>query len=182
MNIPMQREPQPFFITGLGNAAIGGAPNKPFSVDQYPGTFPRVNLNPQFKIGAYNNAEAPSFQLERFNEPWKMRRNTNNPIGVNSLVTKMGNAQNGDNQAKGSGAGKKPHQWSPYQIGSLGVRAGYDQSTPYDRNAMSLDGGVRNVWQFTSNVNMGEQMEIGQGIADMGDVDMQIDQLRAEMN
>jgi len=165
MNIPFVREPQVKIQSSVGNAAVGGAPNKPFLAEQYPGTFPRVNLNPQFKLGAYNNAHE-SYNFPRFNKYWEQpNQSTYNPVKPNQVnTTHMGNAGNGDNK-HGRGAGYTPSPYSPYDISSLGSRAGYSQTFPYDSNSMTVEGSTKQVWKLGFNVNEGEPIDIASGEA-----------------
>lgn len=163
MNIPMHAEPQPFFQTGIGNAAIGGAPNRPFQVEQIQPYLPRY-------------AEE-SFNHPRFNRYWQQpNQSTYNPITPTQVNTPhMGNSGNGDNQMKGVGAGKRPMPWSPYEVGSLGVRGGTSQTFPYDSNSMTVEGSTKQVWKLGFNVNEGEPIDIASGEAEM------VSQLMQEM-
>ena len=151
MNIPFSPEPQPFMQTGIGNAAIGGAPNRPFQVEQQQIYLPRY-------------AEE-SYNFPRFNEYWKqLNKSTYNPVEPNQVnTTHMGNAPNGCNQPKGMGAGKRPMAWTPYEVSSLGVRGGTSQSNPYDRNSMTVEGSLKTVWKLGFNVNEGEPLDIAAG-------------------
>ena len=154
MNIPMIPEPQPFFQTGIGNAATGGAPNRPFQIPQYPDSMPRVNLNPQFRLGAYNNAEE-SYNFPRFNTYWEQpNQSTYNPIDQTDVTTQIGNMSNGDNQAKGMGAGKRPKS--------------FENVVPnvYSRLQQNVDGCNRFTWNFGWNVNEGEPIDIASGEAE----------------
>jgi len=166
MNIPLRPEFRPFFQDAIGNAGNGGAPNPPTIPNQHPGTFPRVNLHPVFRIGAYNNAEE-SFRSTTLNpEYWKKQYNTNNPIGFQEWGPepggKTGNAGNGDNKNGGPfGCGYRPTPWAPYDVASLGARAGTSQSYPYNANALHVDGGNDHSWNFSNNVNRGNPQDYG---------------------
>lgn len=156
-------EPLINFDDGIGNSGNGGRPNNPTIPPQHPGTFPRVNLNPKFKIGEYNNAEE-SYHLPRLNEYWKNRRNTNNPIGnydiSNVGLGVPGNAGNGYNKAT---AARRPMPWTPYDPQSLGVRGGLSQTYPYNENAMTVEGSLKLREPFGFNINRGEQQRVGAG-------------------
>jgi len=153
MNIPMKAEPQPFMQTGIGNAAIGGAPNRPFQVEQK-----------QPYLARY--AEE-SYNFPRFNEYWKqVNQSTYNPITPTQVNTHhMGNAANGCNQPKGMGAGKKPLPW----------RAGPFR---YDKNSSHLEGGNKYVWNFGFNVNEGEPLDLVKGQQEV--VDQLIEEMADE--
>jgi hypothetical protein len=142
-----------------GNAGNGGRPNPPTIIPQKPGSFPRVKLNPQFRIGEYNNAEQ-SFHFPQFNQYWKQQRNTNNPINPegwsNTGGLKIG-GQGGNNK---SGAGYTTKNWDRFKLSQLGVRGGTSQSFPYNSNAMTLTGGVHEVWPDSQNVNIGEEGQV----------------------
>jgi hypothetical protein len=154
MNIPFVPEPQPFFQTGIGNAATGGAPNRPFLIPQYPDSMPRVNLNPQFQLGAYNNAEE-SYNFPRFNNYWEqLNQSTYNPIDQTDVTTKIGNSGNGDNQGKGVGAGKRPMSFE------VGV------PFAYSRLEQNLEGCNKYSWKLGFNVNEGEPIDIASGEAE----------------
>jgi hypothetical protein len=143
MNIPIKAENQPFLQTAIGNAATGGAPNKPFMVDQYP--------RPDKE---YRNHEE-SFHFPRFNQYWKQpNQSTYNPVKPDQLNTPhMGNAGNGDNQAKGMGAGKKPMP--------------FEGNITYDKNSSTLEGSIRTVYKFGFNINEGEPLDIAPGEAEV---------------
>jgi len=164
MNIPLIPEPQPFFQTSIGNAGQGGAPNRPFLVPQVPDSMPRVNLNPQFRLGEYNNAEE-SYNFPRFNHYWEQpNQSTYNPIDNKTIVCQIGNNGNGDNQAKGMGAGKRPMS--------------FEAATPftYSRLRQNVEGCNKYVWPLGGNVNLGEPIDIASGEAQEI-----IDELLAEM-
>lgn len=149
----------------IGNAGNGGQPNPPTIVPQMPGTFPRVNLNPKFKIGEYNNAEE-SYNFPRFTKYWEMQRNTNNPIG-NYGASAMGlgvpgSAANGYNKAT---QGRTPMPWAPYNPRVLGVQGGFSQSYAYNENQTTLEGSLLLRQPLGFNVNMGEEQMIGAGMA-----------------
>ena len=176
--IPLKGERQLKFQKRMGNAGNGGRPNPPTIVPQQPGSFPRVNLHPQFRIGAYNNAEESFRSTTQMNEYWKQYKNTNNPIGaadagISDFGGPLGNAGNGDNQYA-YGAGYKSRPWTPYKLQSLGVDSGISQSFPYNTNATNLEGGVNRVWQYGSNLNEGEDLEVLAGKA-RHDVEWEMD-------
>ena len=157
--------PTQFINVGdIGNAGNGGQPNPPTIVPQYPGTFPRVNLNPKFKIGEYNNAEE-SYHFPRFFKAWEMQRNTNNPIGNYSASSVglgvPGNAANGYNKAT---QGRIPMPWAPYNPRVLGVQGGDSQSYPYNENQTTVEGQLVLRQPYGFNVNMGEEQQIGAGM------------------
>jgi|DEB0MinimDraft_6_1074348.scaffolds.fasta_scaffold06499_2 hypothetical protein len=172
MNIPLIPEQQPFFNTSIGNAGQGGAPNRPFLIPQYPGSMPRVNLNPQFQLGEYNNAEE-SYNFPRFNNYWEQpNQSTYNPIDQKDVTTKIGNAGNGDNQAKGMGAGKRP--------------MAFENSVPnqYSRLTQNVEGCNKYVWPLGGNINLGEPIDIASGeaqeivnqlIAEMGGIKEEVE-------
>lgn len=193
--------PKPYVMATdvkAGNAGNGDRVNNPTIPPQYPGTFPRVNLNPQFQIGAYNNAEE-SYHYPRFNEYWKQQRNTNNPIGDyvtngtegynyalgpgNPRLATVGNAETGSNTDFPIGAGKRPMPFAPYNPAVLGVQGGYSQSYPYNKNQTNLEGGVKRVWSLPFNVNEGEPVDIvpGEQEASDADIDSYIQELLGEM-
>ena len=161
--LPIKPERQPTLQTRNGNSGNGGRPNPPTIVPQQPGSFPRVNLNPVFQIGDYNNAEE-SCHFPRFNEYWKQQYNTNNPIkatpGPKSKFGGLhGNAGEGNNGV-GWGAGFGLRPWTPYDLKTLGVDSGISQSFPYNPNSTTLEGQLNRVWQFNQNINDGEPVTI----------------------
>lgn len=194
-------QPKPYVKatdTKTGNAGNGDRPNNPTIPPQYPGSFPRVNLNPQFRIGEYNNAEE-SYHYPRFTEYWKQQKNSNNPIGEyvtngtggynyalgpgNPGLATVGNAENGSNTPYPLGAGKRPPPFAPYNPAVLGVQGGSSQSYPYNPNQTNLEGGVQRVWNYAFNVNEGEPVEIdATGMASDAEVDAYIRRLVAEMD
>ena len=167
--IPGRPEPTLSLQPRIGNAGNGGRPNTPTIPPQYPGSFPRVNLNPKFRIGAYNNAEE-SFHFPRFNPYWKNQFNTNNPINPkgwsNSQGPKIGSAGGGHNGtlAYKVGAGYTTSGWGNYNLGQLGVFSGISQSFPYKKNSTTVEGSVQRVWQNGGNLNVGEQTQVLPGI------------------
>jgi len=167
ITVPVRGEQPIFFTKSMGNAGNGGTPNPPTIVPQQPGSFPRVNLHPVFQIGAYNNAEE-SYNFPRFTEYWKQQYNTNNPVGAaegtnNGYGGPMGNAANGGNDRYMFGAGYTPRSFTPYDLSQLGARSGISQSYPYNKNAMSIDGCNERVWQFPTNLNIGQASEVVAG-------------------
>ena len=164
--IPMHRE-QPINIQSRnGNSGNGGRPNVPTLIPQQPGSFPRVNLNPQFRIGQYNNAQE-SFNYPRFNEYWKNQYNTNNPIGPTNKKgwSKSQGLKVGGFGGHGSlryqiGPGYTTQSWDTSRLAQLGVDSGMSTSYPYNANSMNLPGGVRHVWPDGNNINMGEESEV----------------------
>ena len=173
--LPMTPQQQFKIQNRLGNAGNGGRPNPPTIVPQHPGSFPRVNLHPQFHLGAYNNAERPNAEVNRFNRYWTQQYNTNNPIGVTKAGTSEfggvpGNAGNGDNDHSSWGAGYKQLPWIKPLAPQLGVLAGISDSFPYNPNSTSLDGQLNRVWQFGDNVNMGEPTEVVPGMPELTDI------------
>jgi hypothetical protein len=167
ITVPVRGEPPLFLNKSMGNAGNGGTPNPPTIVPQQPGSFPRVNLNPVFQLGAYNNAEE-SYNFPRFNEYWKQQYNTNNPIGAaegsnNGYGGPMGNAANGGNDIYMFGSGYTPRPFAPYDLSQLGARSGVSQSYPYNKNATNLEGGNERVWKWPFNLNIGESIEVAAG-------------------
>jgi hypothetical protein len=166
MNIPFpnKTDRHMFFQTDIGNAGNGGQPNPPTIPNQQPGTFPRVNLSKEFVIGGYNN-QLESFHFPRFTKSWEDKFYSNNPIGFQSWTDAPGGPVglqgNGNNQ---NGAGYTPSSWAPYNVASLGAIAGNSQSYPYNKNALNPDGGVQNAWNFTDNVNEGEEQDVVLGV------------------
>jgi hypothetical protein len=167
--VPFRRE-QPIQIQSRnGNAGNGGRPNTPTIPPQRPGTFPRVNLNPQFQIGAYNNA-MESFHHPRFNEYWKHQFNTNNTINPKGWSytggLKLGGSGGGNSGSSPykAGAGYTTKPWDKYDLKQLGVYSGISQSYPYNRNSTSLEGGVQRVWTNGQNVNTGEESQVLPGL------------------
>jgi len=194
-------QPKPYVVatdTTTGNAGNGDRVNNPTIPPQYPGTFPRVNLNPRFRIGEYNNAEE-SYHFPRFTEYWRQQQNTNNPIGdyavngtrgynyalgqMNPRLTTVGNAANGGNTSYPLGAGHKPPPFAPYNPAVLGVQGGISQSYPYNPNQTNLEGGNTRVWPIPFNVNEGEPIDVDatMGLASDADIDDYVDQLKREM-
>jgi hypothetical protein len=167
ITVPVKGERPLFFQKHMGNAGNGGTPNPPTIVPQQPGSFPRVNLNPVFRIGAYNNAEE-SFNFPRHNEYWRQQYNTNNPIGAaegtnNGYGGPMGNAGNGGNETYMFGAGYTPRNFAPYDLSQLGAVSGMSQTYAYNKNATHVEGGVERVWNFPTNLNMGQESEVLEG-------------------
>lgn len=167
--IPVRREPQIKIQSRNGNAGNGGRPNTPTILPQYPGSFPRVNLNPKFRIGAYNNAEE-SFHFPRFNHYWKNQFNTNNPINPKGWSytngPKIGGSGNGNNGSLTyqSGAGYKTSGWGKYSLGQLGVLSGISQSYPYNKNSTTVEGSLNRVWTNGDNLNIGDQTQVLPGV------------------
>ena len=177
--LPMRRE-QPIKIQSHnGNAGNGGRPNIPTLIPQQPGSFPRVNLTPQFQIGAYNNAQE-SFHFPRFNQYWKNQFNTNNPINPKGWSythgLKVGGSGGGNNGSSPyrAGAGYTTKGWDNYDMSQLGVDSGISQSFPYNRNSTSLEGGVRRVWPDGSNLNTGEESQVLPGTITIGNANYNI--------
>ena len=177
--MPLTNEQTSKILTRVGNAGSGGRPNPPTIVPQQPGSFPRVNLNPVFQIGAYNNAEE-SYHYPRFTEYWKQQHNTNNPVRAAAMGKGVqggipGNSGDGGNETKlGTGYGVRP--WAPYDLGQLGVDSGISQSFPYNKNSTNLEGEVFRTWQFSDNMNFGEPNVILAGkpsVASNNDFNMQ---------
>tara|TARA_R110000803_G_scaffold52584_3_gene108180 strand:+ start:1223 stop:1846 length:624 start_codon:yes stop_codon:yes gene_type:complete len=151
--IPMTRE-QPIKIQSRnGNSGNGGRPSVPTLIPQQPGSFPRVNLNPQFRLGGYNNAEK-SFSFPIFNEYWKNQFNTNNPINPQGFGTttglKMGfagHSNNGSSNYKlAPGAGYNVKSW--------------EGSHSYNRNSENLPGIINYVWTDGMNLNSGQESQV----------------------
>lgn len=172
ITVPVAPGPsQRIFPTNVrqGNAGNGGNPNPPTIVPQFPGTFPRVNLNPEFVIGGYNNAEE-SYHYPRFEEYWNDYYYSNNPVGAAEGPSAgyggpMGNAGNGSNKTYAFGSGYAPMEWTPYKLEQLGNQGGYSQSYPYNKNQTNLEGGNNRVWDYVWNVNVGDQTEVSAGTA-----------------
>jgi len=156
MNIPFQPQQPIYFETGIGNSNNGGVTRGGNNVPQYPGSFPRVNLNPQFQIGAYNNAEE-SYNYPRFTKSWQQNYNTNNPIGLLDISRTTGNAGNGSNRG-GLTPFNPPPLWGSYNLATLGVQGGPNQSEAYNPVQTNLEGGVQRTLQLP-NVNLGIPVE-----------------------
>ena len=156
MNIPFQPQQPIYQSTQLGNANNGGNRFTAVQVPQFPGSFPRVNLNPQFQIGAYNNAEE-SYNFPRHTKYWNHDYNTNNPIGLNNISRTLGNAGNGGNRG-GLTPFNPPILWGQYNLATLGVQGGPNQTFAYNPNQTNLEGGTKHVAQLP-NVNLGLPVE-----------------------
>jgi len=138
-----------------GNAGNGGNPGTGVIIPQYPGSFPRVNLNPVFRLGAYNNAEE-SYHFPRHNRYWKDYQNTNNPVkaaytGKPAFGGTVGMAGDGSNEHSiGAGYGVKP--W----IHNAQAQAGVSSF----KNSANLAGVTDLTWQLSHNINVGDPTEI----------------------
>ena len=158
MNPHFNREPQLNLPTQTGSQGNGGKPNRPTIVNQKPGT-PAPNLFPSFDSTPYNNS-AQSSMFPLFNT---YVQNTINPIGRTDYAPHMGSvglAGNGSNQ---NGAGYKPLNKSPYNVGSLGAISGVSQEFPYLTSQLYADGMVNFHHPVYYGINKGEEETYSQG-------------------
>jgi hypothetical protein len=135
MNIPFKNEPDYISTNNkIGNAGAGFNINKP---------------NLTHKAQNYNNNETPNL-TNMFIDNTNLYYHSNNPIDGKSYVNNKYLSSNGYSKRSFN-----PNSWSNFNLNDS-----YIQNTPsnsqtfaYNRNASTLDGGVKHQWSTYQTVN-----------------------------